>query len=71
MNSQGSDSIFAAPAVELTERDDGTILLNNPVALAPYARCVSEYLEYWADLAPDREFIAQRSPAGLWQGLTY
>ena len=46
MNSQGSDSIFAAPAVELTERDDGTILLNNPVALAPYARCVSEYLEY-------------------------
>ncbi|QIM49501.1 feruloyl-CoA synthase [Pusillimonas sp. DMV24BSW_D] len=71
MNSQGTGSIFATPAVALTERDDGTILLDNPVALAPYARCVGEYLEYWAESAPDREFIAQRSPAGLWQGLTY
>ena len=49
MNSQGTGSIFAAPAVALTERDDGTILFDNPVALAPYARCVGEYLEYWAE----------------------
>ncbi|MBC7203369.1 MAG: feruloyl-CoA synthase [Pusillimonas sp.] len=71
MNHQAIGSIFAKPAVTLTERDDGTILLDNPVPLAPYARCVGEYLEYWAEAAPDREFIAQRSPAGLWQGLTY
>src|SRR5690554_1228263 len=71
MHNPTTASIFAPPAVELSKRHDGTILLNNPVALAPYTRCVGEYLEYWAESAPDREFIAQRSPAGLWQGLTY
>jgi feruloyl-CoA synthase len=71
MNDQTTASIFASPAVSLSRRDDGTILLNNPVALEPYARCVGEYLQYWAESAPDRDFIAQRSPAGLWQGLTY
>lgn len=64
-------ALFAAPAITVTRRADGTTLVENPVALEPYARCVGEYLDYWADEAPERLFLAERSPAGLWAGVTY
>jgi feruloyl-CoA synthase len=64
-------ALFAKPEVEVTRRDDGSILLRSPVALEAYPRCVGEYLEHWAQHAPDRPFILERGPQGQWQGVTY
>lgn len=64
-------ALFAAPTVKVDHREDGTIIVHNPTPLEPYARCVGEYLEHWAQTAPDRPFLLERSPAGLWVGVTY
>src|SRR5262245_33307623 len=49
-------------------RDDGTILLTSPHALAPYPAKLTERLEHWAAAAPARTFLAQRAPSG-WRKL--
>lgn len=65
-------AIFATPAVTVTPCPDGTVLIENPVALEPYARCVGEFLEHWARAAPDRNFLMERNRAtGSWDGVTY
>jgi feruloyl-CoA synthase len=62
---------FAPPKVEVEKRADGTTLLRSPQKLGPYARCVTEWLVQWSDRAPDRVFLAERSPSGSWRKLTY
>jgi feruloyl-CoA synthase len=62
---------FAPPKVEVEKRADGSLLLRCPQKLAPYARCVTEWLVQWSDRAPDRVFLAERSPSGSWKKLTY
>ncbi len=66
-----SDSLFAEPAIAVTTRPDGAIIIENPMPLQPYARCVGEYLEKWAVEAPERNFLMERGPDGQWRGLTY
>jgi len=63
--------LFAAPAVELTERQDATLLLRSRHALKPYGRCVGERLERWAERAPERPFLMERAASGGWRGVTY
>lgn len=63
--------LFAAPAVTVTQRADGAILLQSPLPLAPYQRCIGEYLEHWARAAPERAFLLERNAQGDWQGMTY
>jgi len=41
------ERLFAAPAVELERRRDGTLLLRCTQPLGRYARCVGEFLERW------------------------
>ena len=55
---------FAPQKVEVQKRADGSMLLRSPQKLAPYARCVTEWLVQWSDRAPDRVFLAERSPSG-------
>jgi feruloyl-CoA synthase len=62
---------FAPPKVEVEKRADGSMLLLSPQKLGPYARCVTEWLVQWSDRAPDRVFLAERSPSGSWRKLTY
>ncbi|HSA90482.1 MAG TPA: feruloyl-CoA synthase [Burkholderiales bacterium] len=62
---------FAPPKVEVEKRADGSLLLRSPQKLAPYARCVTEWLAQWSDRAPDRVFLAERSASGPWRKLTY
>jgi feruloyl-CoA synthase len=62
---------FAPPKVEVEKRADGSMLLRSPQKLGPYARCVTEWLVQWSDRAPDRVFLAERSPSGSWRKLTY
>ena len=61
-----------APAkVELEKRADGSMLLRSPQKLAPYARCVTEWLVQWSDRAPERTFLAERGKDDGWRKLTY
>src|SRR5262245_3362899 len=70
----------AAPmrAVRLGPRDvvcehrpDGTIHLTSPHALAPYPAKLTERLEYWAAVAPERTYLAQRTAASGWRKMSY
>ena len=61
---------FAAPAVELVRSAEGLVLRSRH-RLEPYARCTGEFLEHWAALAPERDFLLQRAVDGTWRGLTY
>lgn len=63
--------LFAEPAVKVETRPDGVMVLTNPMPLQAYARCVGEYLEQWAQQAPERKFLQERGPTGDWQGVTY
>jgi feruloyl-CoA synthase len=65
------ESLFAPAAVCVTYRSDGSILLKSEQTLGPYPRCVGVHLEHWAELAPDRPFVLERSASGTWTGLTY
>ena len=58
-------------SVEAEHRADGTILVRSKQPLPPYPAKLSEPLERWARLAPDRLFFAQRGPDGAWRELTY
>jgi feruloyl-CoA synthase len=61
-----------APAkVEVEKRADGSMLLRSPQKLAPYARCVTEWLVQWSDHAPERVFLAERGKNDSWRKLTY
>ncbi|WP_415921912.1 feruloyl-CoA synthase [Tateyamaria sp. SN6-1] len=57
-------------AVAREDRADGTILLRAPHALGPCARSTGAWLDHWADVAPDRTFLAERSGNG-WRRLSY
>ena len=57
--------------VTLERKPDGTIFLRSPHALERYPSKLTERLEHWAKVAPDRVFIAQRTAAGDWHKLTY
>jgi feruloyl-CoA synthase len=60
---------LAAPTVRVEKRD-GNIYLRSPQKLAPYARCVTEWLVQWSDKAPERTFLAERKGEG-WRKLSY
>jgi feruloyl-CoA synthase len=57
--------------VVVERRPDGTIRLRSPHALPAFPIRLTEKLEYWADCAPDRVFLAQRDAHGGWRTLTY
>jgi feruloyl-CoA synthase len=59
-----------APATVQVERKNGNVYLRSPQKLAPYARCVTEWLVQWSDKAPERPFLAERKGDG-WKKLSY
>jgi feruloyl-CoA synthase len=62
---------LAPPQAVLERRGDGSMLLRSPQKLGAYARCVTEWLVQWSDKAPERVFLAERTPAGTWKKLGY
>lgn len=71
ITSRDPAQLFAAPQVRLSRREDGAILLSSPQPLQAYPRCVGADLEYWADNAPQRLFLAERTTDGAWRELRY
>ena len=57
-------------AVDIATRPDGSLLLRSPEPLGPYPKKLTERLEYWAQHAPDRVFMAQRNGES-WRTITY
>jgi feruloyl-CoA synthase len=61
---------FAEAALKTERQPDGSLLLSSAQPLAPYARCIGEWLVDWAGKAPQRVFLAERATAG-WRRITY
>ena len=59
-----------APARIDVERRKDAVYLRSPQKLAPYPRCVTEWLVQWSDKTPTRVFLAERKGDG-WRKLTY
>src|SRR5690606_22317040 len=62
---------MAPPAAQLQRREDGTLLLSSPEALQPYARCIGEWLERWAQETPQAIAVAERRGDGTWRELSW
>src|SRR5882757_4820087 len=62
---------FCDPAVSIDRRDDGTIYLRPKTQLGDYPARITDRLHHWADVAPDRVFMAERDHGRLWRQLTY
>ncbi len=61
---------FQPHSVTREDRADGTILLRSAGQLGPVVESTGKWLHRWAQEAPDRVFIAERSGAG-WREETY
>lgn len=62
---------FGRPAVTVDRRADGTIYLRPKAPLADYPHRLTDRLLHWADIAPDRIFMAERNVEGGRRTLTY
>jgi len=60
---------LAGPAT-IAERRGGAVYLRSPLALSAWPRTMTERLDFWAERAPQRVFLAQRS-GERWRTLTY
>ena len=58
-------------AVDVQRQADGSTVLTPRATLGAYPRRVTDALEHWAALAPDRIFVARRRADGAWQRLSY
>ncbi|MBL0935906.1 MAG: feruloyl-CoA synthase [Rhizobiaceae bacterium] len=60
-------------AAEMSREGPGgdIIRVRAKAALDPYPRSLIDRLRHWADVAPDRVFLADRGPDGEWRKLTY
>jgi feruloyl-CoA synthase len=47
------------------------VYMESPHRLGPYPTRITERLEYWAEHAPDRTFLAQRTADGGWRSVSY
>jgi feruloyl-CoA synthase len=64
--------VHIAPSEVVIERAPcGVIYARSPHPLGPYPEKLTERLDHWAAVAPDRTFLAKRGPDGEWRRLTY
>jgi feruloyl-CoA synthase len=63
--------LFAPAKVRVEQRADGSRILSSLDPLAPYSRCVGDWLVKWAAEAPARRFLAERGFDGDWRYITY
>ena len=65
------DGDFWSPSFEITKREDGTVYMVQKDPLPEALPTIADYLDLWADKAPDRTFLARRNEDRLWDRLTY
>ena len=57
--------------VVVERRRDGVLLMRSTAELGPYPDKLTQPLEHWARVAPERVFLAQRDAGGAWRTLDY
>jgi feruloyl-CoA synthase len=59
--------------VDVTVRTgtDGVLYLHSPDALGGYPTRLTDRLDYWAEVVPDRTFLADRGADGGWRRVSY
>lgn len=62
---------FWSPRFTYDRQDDGTVLMRQTGALTSYMPTLADYLDKWADAAPDRPWIARRVNGGDWRRISY
>jgi feruloyl-CoA synthase len=62
---------FAPAEVDVEHLHGGGFILRSPMQLEPCAANICSYLVDWADLAPRRTFLAERSADGDWRRISY
>jgi len=62
---------FAPARVDVEQLPAGGLILRSPLKLESYAANICSYLVDWAEQAPERTFLAERSVTGDWQSVTY
>lgn len=62
---------LGASDVILDRRPNGAIYVRSKYPLGPYAEKMTERLDHWAAVAPNRTFLAERAADGNWRRLTY
>ena len=62
---------FGDPAVAIERRADGVVYLRPKTPLGEYPRRITDRLHHWAEVAPDRIFMAARAAGGGWREITY
>ncbi len=75
MNNLASTPVRAVnlctPEVTIEHAQDGSIRVRSVRPLGPYPTKLTERLDYWAEQAPDRLFMAKRGTGGAWQKISY
>jgi feruloyl-CoA synthase len=59
------------PGMDINCRADGRIYIRSREPLGAYPARLTDRLQYWAEHAPERVFIAGRAPNGGWRKITY
>jgi feruloyl-CoA synthase len=62
---------FGRTRIVIDRRDDGTIYLRPTTSLGDYPARLTDKLQHWAAVAPQRVFLAERVAGGGWRELTY
>jgi feruloyl-CoA synthase len=62
---------FGPPDVVVERRPDGVLLARSPHPLGAYPRAVTDWLDHWASVAPERVFLAERERETHWRMVTY
>jgi feruloyl-CoA synthase len=60
-----------SPELRWESRDDGTIRVWRDDPLGPYPDRMGDRLIHWATVAPDRAWMRERGPDGVWSTTTY
>ena len=63
--------MLAPPRVQRLELGAGAFELRSPEPLAPYARCVGQWLEQWAQQTPHAPAFAEPAADGGWVSLSW
>ena len=63
---------FWSPEFDYERRADGTVIMRQRGPLPDHWPVLADYLDHWAETAPDRTWLARRAPGGGdWQRISY
>ncbi|MBI4969988.1 MAG: feruloyl-CoA synthase [Rhodospirillales bacterium] len=62
---------FAPAAVDVRQLPGGGMILSSPQLLGPYPLSLGAMLVHWAATQPERVFLAERKPDGVWRKVTF